>query len=130
MNQKTIEQLNNKSKFAPNNRDYILLNDFNLLLTKNIKCARSVKYYAEQLATSTKKLNYLTKTYYGRTAKEYIEEKIIFDSKELLINTHSTVKQISYSMGFTEPTNFNKFFKKNTSTTPLQFRVQHNKGAF
>ncbi len=66
----------------------------------------------------------------NKTAKEYIEENNYFWVKELLIKTSDSVKQISYSMGFTEPTNFNKFFKKFTATTPLQFREQFNKGTF
>ncbi len=127
----TIEQLMSKSKSTFNNRNKILVKEFNSLLTKEIKFSRSVKYYAERLAISPKKLNCLSKTYYGKkTAKEYIEYKIISDSKMLLLETPETVKQISYSLGFTEPTNFNKFFKKNTTITPQQFREQYNKGSF
>ena len=104
-----------------------LLQKFDLTLIKNLKNSRYVKYYADKLTISTKKLNSLTKTYYGTTAKEYIEEKIIIDSKKLLIESPETVKQISYNLGFTEPTNFNKFFKKFTSITPLQYRDHHLK---
>ncbi len=125
-----IKQLMGKSRSALNNRDKILLKEFNLLLTKNIKHSRGVKFYAEHLAVTSKKLNYLTKTFYGKTAKVFIEERIIIDSKKLLLETPETVKQISYNLGFTEPTNFNKFFKKNTATTPQQYREQYNKGSF
>ncbi len=113
-----------------NNRDDILLKEFNLLLTRDINCSRRVKYYANLLAISSKKLNNITKTYLGKTAKEFIEEKIISESKILLINKPDTIKQISNSMGFTEQTNFNKFFKKFTAATPLQFRQRHNNGSF
>jgi len=130
MSHETIEQIIRKSTSALNNRNEILLNDFILLLTENIKSSRSVKYYADLLAISVKKLNSISKTYSGKTAKEFIEEKIINDSQKLLLETPDTIKQISYSMGFTEPTNFNKFFKKYTSATPLQFRQKHNNGAF
>lgn len=104
-----------------------LLQKFDLSLLENVKKSRYVKYYADELTISTKKLNFLTKTYYGITAKEYIEEKIINDSKKLLVESPETVKQISYNLGFTEPTNFNKFFKKFTSITPLQYREHHLK---
>ena len=107
-----------------------MLKEFNLLLSKNLNTSRSVKYYANLLAISTKKLNSITKTYWSITAKEFIEERIIHESKKILIETPDTIKQISYKMGFTEPTNFNKFFKKLTAITPLQFREQCNKGSF
>jgi len=124
------EHLKIKNKKIVNERDKDLLKDFNMFLVKNLRYSRSVKYYSDLLAISTKKLNSITKTYWEKTAKEFIEERIIYESKKLLLDTPDTVKQISYSMGFTEPTNFNKFFKKLTATTPLQFRKEYNKGAF
>lgn len=111
MSHETIEKFICKSTSALNNRNEILLNDFILLLIENIRSSRSVNYYADLLAISVKKLNNISKTYSGKTAKEFIEEKIIIDSQKLLIETPDTVKEISYSMGFTEPTNFNKFLK-------------------
>ena len=130
MRKKTIGQLKTNGRSTLNNRDSSLLNEFNELLSKNLNTSRSVKYYANLLAISTKKLNSITKTHWGITAKEYIEERIIHESKKILLETPDTIKQISYTLGFTEPTNFNKFFKKFTDTTPLQFREQFNKGTF
>ena len=130
VSQKTIKPLKNDSISELNKRDKDLLSEFNLLLLQNLNNSRSVKYYANLLARSTKKLNSITKTHWGITAKEYIEERIIHESKKILLETPDTIKQISYTLGFTEPTNFNKFFKKFTDTTPLQFREQFNKGTF
>ncbi|MCB0748041.1 MAG: AraC family transcriptional regulator [Ignavibacteriae bacterium] len=130
MSKKTIEKLKTTGRSTLNNRDSNLLKDFEELLSKNLNTSRSVKYYADLLAISTKKLNNITKTYWGITAKEFIEERIIHESKKILLETPDTIKQISYTLGFTEPTNFNKFFKKFTSTTPLQYREQYNKGTF
>ncbi|MCW8850291.1 MAG: helix-turn-helix domain-containing protein [Melioribacteraceae bacterium] len=118
------------NKFHMCDYDNELLEKFDRLLSKNLNNSRSVKYYANLLAISSKKLNSITKTYWGITAKEFIEERIIHESKKILLETPDTIKHISYTLGFTEPTNFNKFFKKFTSTTPLQFREQFNKGTF
>lgn len=130
MSKKTIEQLKTTGRSTLNNRDGNLLKEFNELLSKNLNNSRSVKYYADLLAISSKKLNSITKIHWGITAKEFIEERIIHESKKILLETPDTIKQISYTLGFTEPTNFNKFFKKFTSTTPLQYREQYNKGTF
>jgi len=127
---KTIEQLTSNGRSTLNNRDSNLLKEFSELLSRNLNTSRSVKYYANLLAITTKKLNSITKTYWGITAKKFIEEKIIHESKKILLETPDTIKQISYTLGFTEPTNFNKFFKKFTDTTPLQFRQQYYKGTF
>lgn len=130
MSKKTIEQLKTTGRSTLNNREGNLLKEFNELLSKNLNTSRSVKYYADLLAISSKKLNSITKIHWGITAKEFIEERIIHESKKILLETPDTIKQISYTLGFTEPTNFNKFFKKFTSTTPLQYREQYNKGTF
>ena len=130
MRKKTNEKLKSNGKATINNRDGNLLKEFNELLSKNLNSSRSVKYYANLLAISTKKLNNITKTYWGITAKEFIEERKINESKKILLETPDSIKQISFTLGFTEPTNFNKFFKKFTDTTPLQFREQFNKGTF
>ena len=130
MSKKTIGQLKTNGRSTLNNRDSNLLKEFEELLSKNLNTSRSVKYYADLLAISTKKLNSITKSFWGITAKEFIEERIIHESKKILLESPDTIKQISYTLGFTEPTNFNKFFKKFTDTTPLQFREQYNKGTF
>lgn len=114
----------------PNNIRSIMYNkklfeDFYVLLSERLQYSRSVKYYADILQISPKKLNLITKRVYGKTAKEFIAEVLILDSIKLLIETPDSVKQISYSLGFTEPTNFNKFFKKKTSVTPQQYREQY-----
>lgn len=125
-----IKALFKKSFIKPNNNRLIMYNkklfeDFYVLLSEHLQNSRSVKYYADLLQVSPKKLNSITKMIYGKTAKEFIAEILILDSIKLLIETPDSVKQISYSLGFTEPTNFNKFFKKKTSVTPQQYREQY-----
>jgi len=122
--------MSNKNYNINNSYDLHLLEKFNSYLSDNVSHSRSVRFYADLLAISAKKLNNITKTYSGKTAKKFIEEKIIHESKKILIETPDTIKQISYTLGFTEPTNFNKFFKKFTSLTPKQFRTQYYKGIF
>lgn len=33
-----------------------------------------------------------------------------------------SIKEVSLDLGFDEPTNFNKFFRKNMGVTPVTFR--------
>ena len=127
--QKTVDIKSDQNHVIKDN-DRSVLKSFHQELGDNIHNSRSVSFYADTLAVSTKKLNCVTKKILGRTAKEFIEERIIYDSKKLLLDTSDTIKQISFAMGFADPTNFNKFFKKITNTTPLQFRDQFNKSSF
>ena len=43
-------------------------------------------------------------------------------AKELLSNTMLAVKEISYSLGFTDEHYFSTFFRKRTGITPLDYR--------
>ncbi len=41
----------------------------------------------------------------------------------MLVSTSLSVKEIAFALGFGEPTNFLKYFKKHTSLTPVEFRT-------
>jgi AraC-like DNA-binding protein len=58
------------------------------------------------------------------TAKRVIVERIVLEAKRLLARSALTVAAISHQLGFDEPTNFVKYFKRETGTTPAQFRAQ------
>ena len=50
------------------------------------------------------------------------EEAIMEESKILLNHSSWNVSEIAYSLGFTEVTHFNNFFKKHLQQSPLKFR--------
>ncbi len=58
----------------------------------------------------------------GKSANKWVQDKLIIEAKALLSGSQSSVKEIAYKLGFTEPTHFTKFFKRNVGTTPNQYR--------
>ena len=46
----------------------------------------------------------------------------MLESQRLLAQGDMSIKEISYQLGFSELTNFVKFFKKHTQITPITFR--------
>ncbi|MEN8958192.1 MAG: helix-turn-helix domain-containing protein [Flavobacteriales bacterium] len=58
----------------------------------------------------------------GKTAKDYIQARIITEAKRLLYFTNLSNKEIGYELGFNEPANFSAFFKKNTEVSPSKFK--------
>lgn len=84
-----------------------------------------VQDYADALATSSKTLNTITRSMLGKTAKEYIDEVAILRIKRMLINTELSIKEIAHSSGFEESTNFFKYFKRLTGSTPEEFRSSY-----
>lgn len=96
------------------------------LLDNHIHEERSVKFYAQKLGISTKKMNLLTQSIAKVTSKEYITSRLILEVKRLLVSSLYSINEIGYKMGFEEPTNFVKFFKKESGQTPAAFRKSHS----
>lgn len=83
---------------------------------------KGVLYYADVLHITKKRLNKATSIILESTPKNIIDARIILEAKRLLVHTKESVKEISFALGFEEPTNFIKYFKKHQKTTPLEFR--------
>lgn len=57
------------------------------------------------------------------TAKQVIVERIILEAKRLLAHGNDTAAEIGADLGFGEPTNFAKYFRRETDLTPAAFRA-------
>jgi AraC family transcriptional regulator, transcriptional activator of pobA len=84
---------------------------------------RSPKDFAEQLSIHVNHLNRALRSTTGKTTSEHIFERLIAEAVALLKYTDWNISEISYSLGFEEPSHFNNFFKKHTSFTPSALRT-------
>lgn len=82
----------------------------------------SVKHCASELCLSTNYFGDLIKKETGRTALEYIQDKIISIAKEQLLLPSESISQIAYQLGFQYPQHFTRVFKKATGMTPNEYR--------
>ncbi len=83
----------------------------------------SVKYFAERIFLSPGYFGDLIKKETGKTAKEYIQHKIIDISKNRLLGTSQSVGEVAYSLGFQYPQHFIRLFKREVGCTPGEFRA-------
>lgn len=104
-----------------------LIRNFKNLVDDNYKKEHSTTYYAKQLHITPDHLNRTVKTKIGKTAKEYIQSRILTEAKRLLYFTNLSNKEIGYDLGYNEPANFSAFFKKNTLLSPSNFKKRENK---
>ena len=100
---------------------------FTQLIEANYTQNRNADFYADALAITYKHLNTICKELVQKTAKTYIDDFVILEAKRQLINSDIGSTKLAYSLGFDEPTNFIKFFKKRTNITPKQFLSSVNK---
>jgi len=82
----------------------------------------SVSYCADELHLSPNYFGDLVKKETGKTALEYIQEKLISVAKERIFDTRKTVAQIAYELGFKYPQHFARLFKQQVGQTPLEYR--------
>ncbi len=83
---------------------------------------RTPKDYADRLAVHVNHLNKVLKEVSGSTTTEVISKRLIQEAKILLKQTHWSVGEIAYALGFDDLAHFSKYFKKQTNLTPLTFR--------
>ncbi len=105
--------------------DYTLL--FRDLLEINYTKLKNVNDYAKIVCISEKRLGQATAKVLGKSPKEIINDRILLETKRLLVNTNLSIKEIGQNLGFEDPAYFVRYFKKNTATTPVEFRETHLK---
>lgn len=83
---------------------------------------RSASDFAEHLNIHVNHLNRALKQVVNKTTTQVIADRILQESKILLRQSTWNVSEIAYSLGFSEVTHFNNFFKKYQKISPTQFR--------
>lgn len=78
--------------------------------------------FAQQLNIHVNHLNRSVKEVTGKTTGEVIAERFLAEAKKLLQQSPMSISEISYALGFSEPTRFNAFFKRHTNVAPTAFR--------
>lgn len=110
------------AQLEEDNSRVCILRDFKKLVDSKFSEWHDVKSYASVIHISPKHLSYTTKQLTGMTAKEIIQDRILLESKRLLVHTNMIIKEIAYIIGFEEPLHFSSFFKKHTGISPTDFR--------
>jgi AraC-like DNA-binding protein len=78
--------------------------------------------FADQLNVHPNYLNMLVKEHTGKTLREHIQERLLYEAKTLLLQTDWDISSISYGLGFSGHAAFTSFFKKKAQVSPSVFR--------
>ncbi|WP_339716695.1 helix-turn-helix transcriptional regulator [Cyclobacterium amurskyense] len=105
------------------NEFHQIFTNFKNLVEKNYTETRNVKDYADWLHISPKHLNHVVREVTLNTAKTFIDQYVILEIKRSILSTDNSLKEVAFSTGFEEVTNFTKFFKKHTGLSPKEFKT-------
>lgn len=103
-----------------------LVQRFKGLVEKHFTEWHQVQDYAEELNVSPGYLNEVISSSIQRPAKEYIQNRLILETKRLSIFTSKSNKEIGFELGFEDPSHFSKFFKTFTGISVGEFREEHH----
>jgi len=123
----SAERVARHSIQQPQSAEFKTFVAFQKLLSQDYTHTRDAKKYAITLNISYRQLNDVCKEFTQKTAKALIDQFVILEAKRKLSQIDLPIKEISYSLGFDEPTNFVKYFKNQIGVTPKIFREQLSK---
>jgi AraC-like DNA-binding protein len=109
--------------------DSEILLRFRDLIDQRFAKSRQVEEYAQALGCSVRTLTRASLAATGRTAKQLVDERVALEAKRLLAESELPVAEIGARLGFTEPTNFGRFFARTAGSSPGAFRAESRRAA-
>ncbi|NUV59448.1 helix-turn-helix domain-containing protein [Streptomyces sp. CAI-85] len=91
-------------------------------LDRSYRTTRLVADYAAALSCSTRALARACREVAGTSTKDVIDARVALEARRLLVHTDLPISAIARHLGFTEVTNFGKFFVRRVHTTPGAYR--------
>ncbi|KUL32197.1 helix-turn-helix transcriptional regulator [Streptomyces regalis] len=93
---------------------------------RSYRTTRRVEDYAAAVNCTTRALARACRAVAGTTAKDLIDARVALEARRLLAHTRLPIAAVARQLGFTEVTNFTKFFIRRVDMTPGAFRRSHN----
>ena len=92
------------------------------LIEEHFQTERQLAFYADKLAMTVDRLNDHVKRATGVTAGHLIRQRVLTEAKRALVFSGQPIHEVSYDLGFADPSHFARFFRKQTGTAPHEFR--------
>ena len=95
---------------------------FRQLLSQHYRESRSVAFYADKLAITTRYLTNIVQSRYGRSPKEAIDFYTIMQLRLDLLQSDITLTELAYRYNFSSLSFFSDYFRRNAGCTPQEYR--------
>lgn len=109
-------------KNGDNQTEIDLIRHFNVLVEEHFRQKKSVSDYAGMLYKSPKTIANVFSKNSEYTPLEVIHNRVILEAKRMLLYTDKSAKQIAQDLGYDDPAQFSKLFKKQAGTTTTEFK--------
>ncbi len=95
--------------------------EFKIAVETHLTEQHSIHTIADNLSVTTNNLYNIVKEFSGVSPKEFITNRLILEAQRKLFYSVTSVKELAYELGFSDPDYFSKLFKKNTGKSVTQF---------
>jgi AraC family transcriptional activator of pobA len=109
-------------------RDAARMQSLDELIEAHLREHRPITFYAERVGISPTHLNRLSRLHFGESVQALIIRKLIVAARRELVFSRFPAQSIAFSLGFSDPAYFNRFFRKKTGMTPGRYRAAHRQG--
>ncbi len=96
---------------------------FMQLLAQYYWQTRNIGFYAERLHVTPKYLSSVVKEVSGKSAAQWIGQRVIQEAKTLLRHTNFSIQEIAYQLNFASQSFFGKYFKRHTGVSPSEYKL-------
>jgi AraC-like DNA-binding protein len=103
-------------------REYQTFSEFRDLVESHYMTHLTLDGYASLMGVSKKTINQATRKIVGMSAKAFANHRLFLEIKRHLSQGDLLIYEIAELLGFDEPANMTKFFKKHAGVSPRQFR--------
>ncbi|MBP9148146.1 MAG: helix-turn-helix domain-containing protein [Rhodoferax sp.] len=117
-----LTHLNVASANHANSRKAAQIEKFRAMVDENFKSHLPINHYAAQLGITPGQLSRLCREVFGVSSLDMINARLVHEAQRVLVYTGNSVKQLAYSLGFSDETYFCRFFRKHTGLSPMEFR--------
>lgn len=101
-----------------------LMRHYHFLVEQHFRTKHQVADYAALLNKSPKTLANTFKKLNTKSPLRFIQERLALEARRLLYYSDKSISEIGYDLGFEDVQSFSRFFKKECSVSPNQFRKE------
>ena len=97
---------------------------FKLAVETTLTEQHDVQAIAEKLALTTNTLYGIVKEFAGLSPKEWITSRLMLEAQRKLQYSATSVKELTYELGFNDPGYFSRLFKKSTGKSVTKYLAE------
>lgn len=117
-----ISQTARSDEDVPRTRTARQVERFRTLLDEHCRERMPVERYARELGVTAGQLTRMCREMMGMSTLDAINARVVHEAQRELVYSSLSIKQIAAELGFEDEAYFGRFFKKQTSVRPTEFR--------